>query len=429
MSLDAWCVIVGLLLVSMLLIDSFLAKLPTSAAMIYLAVGFVLGPGGFAFITPDPIQFSKLLGMAAEAAVLISLFAMGLKLTVPIFDQRWLVAIRLAFPSMLATIGAIAIAAHFGFGFSLGAAILLGGILAPTDPVLASSVQVGRTSSDDGIRFGLAGEGALNDGAAFPFVLLGLGLLNVHPLGAALWHWWAIDLIWSIAGGLLVGGAIGMLIGRLVVYLRTRFHKAIGLNEFLTLGLIAISYGVAQLMLASGFLAVLAAGLALRRVKENPIKGTVALKTDTVYSSGARVTHSHHASASMKEAVEDFNLQLEKLAELTVVLLVGAMLPYTKMNPAIAAFIVLLFLIIRPIATWLGLLGVSMPRHSKALIGWLGIRGIGSIFYLMLALGHGLSAELAQKLISLTLLTVAASIIVHGLTVRSLMRWHDRRLN
>lgn len=104
MSLAAWCVIVGCLLVSMLLIDSFLAKLPTSAAMIYLAVGYLIGPGGFALIAPNPMRFHEPLMMVSEAAVLISLFAMGLKLAVPIFDSRWQLPIRLAFPSMIVTV-------------------------------------------------------------------------------------------------------------------------------------------------------------------------------------------------------------------------------------------------------------------------------------------------------------------------------------
>lgn len=428
MSLAGWCVLVGVLLISMLLIGSILEKLPTSAAMIYLALGFVLGPQGFSFIAPDPSQLYVPLGLAAEGAVLISLFAMGLKLAVPIFDSRWQLPLRLAFPSMLVTVGLIALVAYIGLDFSLGASILLGGILAPTDPVLASGVQPERENAPGHMRFGLAGEGALNDGSAFPFVLLGLGLMGLHPLGGGLWHWWMIDLIWSTIGGLFIGAILGILIGQLVVYLRTRFRNAVGMNEFLTLGLIAISYGAAQLVLASGFLAVFAAGLALRRVRENPIKGTSSLKTDALYQTrSTRSTHSHHASASMNEAVRDFNTQLEKLAELGVVLLVGAMLSYTRPTLTFAIFILILLFFIRPVATWLGMLGMSMNSRSKVIIAWLGIRGIGSIFYLMLALNRGVPRELSQQLISLTLLTVAVSIIVHGLTVQPLMRWYDRQ--
>ena len=117
----------------------------------------------------------------------------------------------------------------------------------------------------------LAGEGALNDGSAFPFVLLGLGLLELHELGEGGWRWWLVDLLWATGGGLIVGAVLGALIGKLVVHLRTRHHSAVGLDEFLSLGLVAISYGTAQLCLASGFLAVFAAGLALNRVREQPL--------------------------------------------------------------------------------------------------------------------------------------------------------------
>ncbi|WP_274389489.1 cation:proton antiporter [Paraburkholderia tagetis] len=79
----------------------------------------------------------------------------------------------------------------WGLGLPLGAAVLLGGILAPTDPVLASGVQTERGTDPDQLRFSLAGEGALNDGTAFPFVTLGLALLARHIDRRRAWrpHW------------------------------------------------------------------------------------------------------------------------------------------------------------------------------------------------------------------------------------------------
>jgi NhaP-type Na+/H+ or K+/H+ antiporter len=103
------------------------------------------------------------------------------------------------------------------------------------------------------LRFSLTGEGGLNDGTAFPFVMLGLGLLGLHDLGTAGWRWLAVDVVWATAGGLLIGGALGALIGKLVVYLRTRHQESVGLDEFLALGLIALTYGVAVLGQAYGF--------------------------------------------------------------------------------------------------------------------------------------------------------------------------------
>jgi NhaP-type Na+/H+ or K+/H+ antiporter len=162
-------------------------------------------------------------GLVAEAeiTVLISLFTTGLKLGLPLSHWHWRLPVRLAFVSMALTVALIAIAGMVGFGLSLGAAVLLGAILAPTDPVLALEVQVEDAHDRDRLRFSLTGEGSLNDGTAFPFMMLGLGLLGLHDLGTAGWRWFVIDFCWAIAGGLLIGGSLGALIGKLVVYLRT----------------------------------------------------------------------------------------------------------------------------------------------------------------------------------------------------------------
>ena len=414
----------------MVLAGTLLARLPLSSAMIYLAVGYALGPAGLAVITPDPTRYSRVLELVAEVALLISLFSVGLRLGVPLLDRRWWLPLRLAFVSMALTVGLIAVVGVWGLGLSLGAAVLLGAILAPTDPVLASGVQSEPGEDPDQLRFSLAGEGGLNDGTAFPFVMLGLGLLGLHELGASGWRWWAIDLLWATIGGLAIGAALGALVGNLVVYLRTRHKEAVGLDEFLSLGLVAVAYGVAQLCLASGFLAVFAAGLALQRVKERPRPGTRSLDL----SSAARLpaddvlaTHSHHASAAMTQAVQGFNEQLEKLAELAIVLLVGAMLSYDVPSLAIWWFTPLLFLVLRPLAVAAGTLGEPMTARQRAMISWFGIRGIGSVFYLLFAIRHGVNGSLAQQLITFTLVTVAVSIVLHGVSVTPLMRRYLRR--
>ncbi|MDR3446695.1 cation:proton antiporter [Dyella sp.] len=274
-----WSLLIGTLLITMVLTGTILARLLLSGAMIYLCAGFALGPEWFGLITLDPLRHADVLEHVAGAALLISLFTVGLRMGVPLLDRRWIVPLRLAFVSMAITVGLVALAGVWGLGMPIGAAVLLGGILAPTDPVLASGVRTERGADPDRLRFSLAGEGGLNDGTAFPFVMLGLGLLGLHELGSANLRWVLIDLLWGTAGGLLIGAALGALIGRLVVYLRTRHRQAVGLDEFLALGLIAIAYGVAQLCLASGFLAVFAAGLALQRVEEQPSKGSASLGT------------------------------------------------------------------------------------------------------------------------------------------------------
>jgi NhaP-type Na+/H+ or K+/H+ antiporter len=415
----------------MVLAGSLLARVLISSAMVYLVIGYAMGPGWLGLIAPDPGSGSSLLGHIAELALLISLFAVGLRMEVPLLDRRWILSLRLAFLSMAITVGLIAAAGVWGLGLSWGGAVLLGGILAPTDPVLASGIKTERGTNPDALRFSLAGEGALNDGTAFPFVLLGLGLLGQHALGTHGWHWWAIDVLWATVGGLGIGAVLSAAIGRLLVHLRTRHEKATGLDEFVSLGIVAVAYGAAQLCHASGFLAVFAAGLALQRVKEHPKAGTVSLGTPPQFHRHAYrtlATHSHHASAAMTHAVRGFNAQLEKLAELTMVLLVGAMLPHIIPWHALWWFVPLLFVVIRPMAVFAGTLGESVGFTQRAMIGWFGIRGIGSVFYLLFAIRHGVTGPLAQELLTLTLVCVAVSILVHGASMRSLMRWYAGRV-
>ena len=434
MTFTIWALIIGVLLILMVLSGTLLKRLPLSTGMLYLVAGFVLGPAGWAVLTPHPLAHAALLERGAEVAVLISLFSVGLKLGLPLSNRHWLLPLRLAFVSMTLTVALIAAVGVLGLGLRPGAAILLGAILAPTDPVLASDVQVESSGDRDRLRFSLTGEGALNDGAAFPFVMLGLGLLGLHDLGAAGWRWLAVDVIWATIGGLLIGGALGALIGRLVVYLRTRHQESVGLDEFLALGLIALAYGVAVLCQAYGFLAVFAAGLSLQRVKEQSgmihlratwVAGQPDRKADDAPS--AHATHADHASAYMMQAVRGFNEQMERIGELVVVLVVGAMLPFAHLSGSAIGFLGLLFLAIRPLSVWLGLLGAPVSRDQRILIAWFGIRGIGSVYYLMYAIHHGLPRPLAEQIAAITLAAVTISIVLHGISVRPMMHLYLRR--
>ena len=129
----------------------------------------------------------------------------------------------------------------------------------------------------------------------------------------------------------------------------------------------------------------------------------------------------------MMRAVRGFNEQLERIAELVIVLVVGAMLPYIRVELASIGFLLALFLILRPLSVWFGLLGAAVSRDQRVLISWFGIRGIGSIYYLMFALDHGLSGAVADQAITLTLTTVAVSIVIHGISVTPLMALYARR--
>lgn len=326
MTFDDWALLLGLLLLTMVFAHAMLDRLSLTSAMVYLLAGWLLGPRALDVLRPDPIRDAIFLERAAETALLISLFAVGLRLAVPLRDRRWHLPLRLAFASMAAMVLMLAAVGVFALGLPLGAAVLLGAILAPTDPVLASGVRAEPGNDPDRLGFSLAGEGGLNDGTAFPFAVLGLGLLQGDLAHVDWLRWFVHDLLWATAGGLAIGAALGAGVGRAVVHLRSRHNQAVGLDVFLCLGLIAAAHGLAQLCGASGFLAVFGAGLALRRVGERPSAGSQALEAATGadgHSYATMATHSHHASATMRESVEGFNEQIEKIAEMALVLLLG----------------------------------------------------------------------------------------------------------
>ena len=421
------CIVVGTLLIVKTLGGSFIARLPLSAAMMYLAVGVAIGPWGWGLLKLDALKNVVLLERLTEVAVLISLFTAGMKLELPLKDKRWRIPVQLATVSMLLTVAGITAAGVWLLNLPVGAAVLLGAILAPTDPVLASDVQMANPSDRDRLRFGLTGEGGLNDGTAFPFVMLGLGLLGVHELGDMQWRWWAVDVLWAVTGGLALGYAMGTGVGRAVIYLRTQRGEALGSDEFIALGLIALTYGVALLTLTYGFLAVFAAGLALRRIDEPAAVATQPPEAE-LSAEDLRATGSH-APAYMMRQVERFNSQLESFAEVAIVLVVGVLLATVEFRFDILWFVPLLFLVIRPIAVAIGLLGTDAKPAQRRLMGWFGIRGIGSLYYLLYAISHGIQPELAQQLLSVTLVVIVASVIAHGISVTPLMNRYEAAKN
>ncbi len=417
-------IVIGVLLIGMTMGSSFIARLPLSAAMLYLVVGVGIGPDGLGLLTLDPLVDAGLLERLTEIAVLISLFTAGMKLEMPLRDRRWRIPVQLASVSMLLTVAAITALGVWVMGLSLGASVLLGAILAPTDPVLASDVQVSDPGDRDRLRFGLTGEGGLNDGTAFPLVMLGLGLLSLHDLGAGGWRWWAIDVVWAVTGGLAIGYLLGALVGRAILYLRTHHSEALGSDEFIALGLIALTYGVAVLCHTYGFLAVFAAGLALSRINTPaPLAGSDVSGQATAEAALKSV----QAPVHMMQAVQGFNGQLERFAEVGIVLAVGALLAVVEFRSEVLWFIPVLFLVIRPLAVYVGLLGTAVAAPQRRLIAWFGIRGIGSIYYLMYAITHELEPALAKRLLSITLAVVVASVIAHGISVTPLMRRYERR--
>ncbi len=430
MTAALWALLGGVLLVFMAIGSTLLKRLPLTSAMVFLAVGVAVGPGGLGWLDFSLVSHSRLLEHVAEAAVVISLFTVGLKLRVPAADPRWRVPLRLAVVSMVLTVGMVSAAGVFLLGLPLGAAVLLGGILAPTDPVLASDVQVRNPWEPERLRFGLSAEGGLNDGTAFPFVMLGLGLLGAHDLGPGLWRWLAVDVVWAVAVGVAIGGALGTLVGRLMLYLRREHREGLGAEEFLALGLIALAYGAAVAVGAYGFLAVFAAGLAFRGVESRETGTDSSVPSVPAMDAQAKEeleTDPALAPRQLAHAVLTFNEQLDRLAEVVVVLLVGALLPTILLSSTAWGTVALLLALIRPVSVVLGLTGSNTTGTQRRLMAWFGIRGIGTIYYLTYAINHGLPAALAPTLTTVAFLAVAVSIVVHGVSATPLMHQYGRR--
>ena len=404
-----WFVLIGVLLLFVALLGRFLDRLPVSLAIIYLVVGFLLGPAVFDAIELHPMRHLVLLESISEIALLIALFTVGIKIRVPIGDWRWALPLRLATLSMVATIGGVALIAGVLFGFEWGIALLLGATLAPTDPVLASDVQLRSPQDRDNLRFALTGEGGLNDGTAFPFVFLGLGVIGLHDMGPFGLRWVAVDVIWGVAGGLGIGFLVGDGIARGVRWLRRVRRDSFILDEFLLLGVIALAYGVAVAAHSLGFLAVFAAGLALRRADD--------LHAD------ARGADKSPLTPTMLSV----NEQLERIVEVAIVLLVGAMISTGYWSAAGIVIALLLFVVIRPLSVAIGARRASAAPESRRLIGWFGIRGIGSVYYAVFVASHEIPYGDAIELLSCVFTVIAMSIVVHGISATPLMDLYRRR--
>tara|TARA_R110002072_G_scaffold102349_2_gene225143 strand:- start:23230 stop:24528 length:1299 start_codon:yes stop_codon:yes gene_type:complete len=423
-----WFLLVGGLLLVMGLTPSLIKQLPVTSAIVYLAVGLIAGPTLLNAFHFNPLQQSALLETLTEVAVLISLFAAGIKMPVPFSLPRWRVPILLAFVSMTVTVAMVAAFAHYQLGIALGAAVLLGAIVAPTDPVLATDVQIRHPGDRDRLRFYLTSEAGMNDGSAFPFVMLGLGLLGLHELGESALQWLLVDVLWATAAGIAIGVALGWGLAQLGWKIRNRYQGHDLMDDFLGLGLIALVYGVSELFAAWGFLAVFFAAVTLRQT-EFKLSGRAADIPDQlqVGPSQALDPTGPERTETVSAGSLVFKEHLERLSELVLILLVGGTLFVDSWSWRAVSLALFLFLVARPVSV---LVGLSVSRTSwriRGLASWFGVRGIGSLYYLMYAIQHGLPEDTALELIHMTLIVITLSILVHGISVKPLMNRFGRK--
>lgn len=401
----------GLAVFTAAVLPKLLRDMPFSMPMVFLGAGM----GAFALIPtlpdPDPVAHGDFVLHLSEICVIISLMGAGLALDRPVGRRQWSTTWRLLGIAMPLCIIGLTLLGMWLLGLGLGAALLVASSLAPTDPVLASEVQVGEPADDDGgtnkedeVRFGLTSEAGLNDGLAFPFVYLAIAI-SIAGSAPSAWfaEWFGVDVLWRLALGLLVGFLTGKVLARLFFSARADSLRLSNHSEgFVALAATFLAYGVTEMVEGYGFIAVFVCAVTIR---------------------AAERTHGYH------RVLHSYVEQLERL--LTVVILVllgGAIARGLLAGIGWAEVLVALafLLVVRPLAGWLGLLGGKTGPRERIALSFFGIRGIGSLYYLSYALGKGRFADQAEWLWAFVGLVVALSIVIHGATTSPLMNRLDR---
>jgi sodium/hydrogen antiporter len=373
-----------------------------SASVIYLSMGLgaALVVNGLDIAWVRPADDHALLEHLSELALIVALFGTGLKLERPLTWTAWAGVARLLLVAMPLTIAAVALLGDALLGLSTAGALLLGAALAPTDPVLAGDIGVGPPGHEDEHEpnFALTAEAGLNDGLAAPFVLA--GILIAEESGDWALEWLAADVVYAIAVGIAIGAGTGTLAAWSVKRLRSRDMLAADYDGFHAIATALVTYGLTELAGAYGFLGVFASGIAFRRYE-----------------------HDHEINATVHEGAE----RVEKLLELTVILLLGSMLTIGGLSaPGWEGWLlaVLLLVVIRPAACLLSLVGSRMDRaYEKAFVAWFGVRGVGTLYYVALIVTAGALAPREQELVVWTCMAaVLVSIVVHGITAGPSLR-------
>jgi NhaP-type Na+/H+ or K+/H+ antiporter len=395
----------GLIVLLTAWLPMVLKEMPLSLPIFCVGLGALL----FAFpdlpgVIPHPQEELPIVERLSEFVVIISLMGAGLKIDRPFGWTSWRLTWRLLGVSMPLTILALTLLGQTLLGLGLATAILLAAALAPTDPVLASDIQVGPPGSgeEDEVRFTLTSEAGLNDGLAFPFILLAVALAHEVSFTSVA-EWFAYAVVWKIAAGIGVGWAVGRALGWLTFHLPNRAKLSRTGSGFVALGITALAYGATEMVRGYGFLAVFVAALALRATEPG---------------------HEYH------QKLHDFAEELERLMMMVLLVLLGGAMTggglFESLTWEAVAFAALALFVVRPLAGWIGLLGTGRPADETMAISFFGIRGLGSIYYLAYGLQKA-SFENAGLLWSATGFIILVSIVLHGVTVTPVMRHLDRR--
>lgn len=394
----------GILIALVAWLPLALKRLPLSLPIVCIGIGYAFFSLPQVTFEPLPLAYPDITERFSEFVVIIALMGAGLKIDRIFGWRRWAVTWRLIGITMPLSIGAITLLAAGVLGFSWPVALLLGATLAPTDPVLASDVQVGppKTGEEDEVRFGLTSEAGMNDGAAFPFVHLAiaLGLLSSTGKPWAL-EWVTFNVIWEIGAGIVGGYAIGWIFGWLTFHVPAESRLAKTGDGLIALSATFVSYGLTEIIHSYGFLAVFVTALSFR--------------------------HTHRGHAFQRD-MHDLTEQVERLAMMVLLILFGGALVSGVLMPlrwSDIGMALVILLLVRPVAGLIGLVGFRAARSEKLILAFFGIRGVGSIYYLAFGLNH-MPVQDGERLWAIVGLVILISVLMHGLTVTPIMRMLDR---
>jgi NhaP-type Na+/H+ or K+/H+ antiporter len=368
-----------------------------SAALIYLGLGALAALAIRLFHIPwlDPFGDARVVEHIAEVALIFALFSSGLKLDRPLRWREWDSVTRMLALAMPLTMAGIALFGTQVMGLSLGAALLLGAMLSPTDPVLAGDIGVGPPGdeAEHEPNFALTAEAGGNDGLAAPLVLLGVFVAEKGGTGW-LGEWLVADLLYACAAGVAIGAAVGWGAAWSVHWLRDRDLLAPTFDGYHAVATALVLYGAAEAAGGYGFLAVFAGGLAFRRYE-----------------------HDHELNGSVHAGAE----QVEKFMELAAILLLGSLLTGEGLTaPGWTGWLlaIVLLVVIRPLSTFVSLFRSQVETAGgRTVVAWFGVRGVGTIYYAATVVGAGVLSGGEEKLVVWTAIAcVIVSIVVHGVT-------------
>lgn len=400
----------GFAIVLMAFLPMLSKKLKVSFTIPLFILGCILFLSAMQFPWPDPADWPwHWTKFFTELIVVISLMGAGLKIGNHYTLNEWKGPFRLVFITMPLCMLGVFLVSFYLLGFSGPASLLLAAVLAPTDPVLASELQLEELqdleNKNTGMRFTLTAEAGINDGLAFPFVYLAILWSESSSFTSVdFFEWTTFYVIFKIIGGIIIGGLVGWLFSLSIEKMTKKIQSEI-LNGFIAVALTLFSYGIAEIASTYGFISVFFTGIFIQYYRTK--------KED------------HEPKSQMLLFVEESE---RLLIVLWTILFGGAIMAgLLKLSTLGDVIFALGFvLVLRPVIGYLSLLGTTFSKAKKWAIGFFGIRGIGSLFYLSYAVLEG-NFPGEERLLGLVAYVLIFSLFIHGLTSQRVIDYFNAK--